>query len=35
VAQGQTSISDIECVRKTFPDFVHQMQGIGCDMQAQ
>lgn len=32
-AHGQSSISDIQCVKKTFPDFVHQMQGIGCDMQ--
>jgi 3-phosphoshikimate 1-carboxyvinyltransferase len=35
VAHGQTSVSHIECVRKTFPDFVHQMQAIGCDMQTQ
>jgi len=35
VASGQTLISNVECVRKTFPDFVTQMQGIGCDMQTQ
>ena len=32
VAAGQTSITNIECIRKTFPDFITQMQGIGCDM---
>ena len=32
VAAGQTVISDVECVKKTFPDFVSQMQTIGCDM---
>jgi len=35
VAGGQTVISDIECVKKTFPDFVGQMQSIRCDMQTQ
>ena len=30
-ARGQTLISDIECVKKTFPDFLGQMQGLGCD----
>ncbi len=35
VASGQTLISDVECVRKTFPQFVAQMQGVGCDMQKQ
>lgn len=34
-ARGQTEISDIECVKKTFPDFVAQMQGVGADMQKQ
>ncbi len=34
-ASGQTIISDVECVKKTFPGFVGQMQGIGCDMQTQ
>ncbi len=34
-AQGQTLIQDIECIKKTFPAFVEQMQGIGCDMQKQ
>jgi len=32
-ADGRTLISDAECVKKTFPDFVRQMQGLGCDMQ--
>ena len=32
IAGGQTAISDIECVRKTFPDYVAQMQAVGCDM---
>ena len=35
LAAGQTVISDIECVKKTFPDFVSQMQGIRCDMRKQ
>ena len=34
-AKGQTLISGVECVKKTFPDYVAQMQGIGCDMQKQ
>ncbi len=33
VASGETLISDAECVRKTFPDFVGQMQSVGCDVQ--
>ena len=32
VADGQTQISDMECVKKTFPAFVEQMRGLGCDM---
>ena len=32
VADRQTTVSEAECVKKTFPDFVAQMQGIGCDM---
>jgi len=32
LAEGESTISDIECVKKTFPDFVHQMQHVGCDM---
>ena len=35
VASGQTLITDIECVKKTFPDFVSQMRGIEADMQSQ
>jgi len=34
VADGQTTISGVECVKKTFPRFVEQMAGIACDMQA-
>jgi len=34
-AKGQTLISNVECVKKTFPDFVAQMQAIGCDMTKQ
>jgi len=34
-ARGQTLITDIDCIKKTFPNFVEQMQGIGCDMQKQ
>ena len=33
--RGQTLISDAECIKKTFPHFVEQMQGIGGDMQKQ
>jgi 3-phosphoshikimate 1-carboxyvinyltransferase len=33
VADGDTEISNAECVKKTFPDFVAQMQSLGCDMQ--
>ena len=32
LAEGQVKISDIECVKKTFPDFVAQMEGVGCDL---
>ncbi len=32
VVAGQISISDIDCVKKTFPHFVPEMQSIGCDM---
>jgi len=35
VASGQTTIRDTECVKKTFPDFVAQMEGIGCDVSVQ
>jgi len=35
VASGQTVITDVECVRKTFPEFVSQMRGIEADMQTQ
>ena len=31
-AEGQSLISDADCVRKTFPGFVSEMSGIGCDM---
>ena len=34
-ARGQTLISDVECVKKTVPGFVGQMQSIRCDMQTQ
>ena len=34
LAGGQTFISDIECVKKTFPRFVKEMQAIGCEMQS-
>ena len=33
VAGGQTHISDIECVKKTFHNFVEQMTMLGCEMQ--
>ena len=35
VASGQTLITDVDCVKKTFPDFVSQMRGIEADMQTQ
>jgi len=35
VASGATVISNIDCIKKTFPDFVTQMQAVGCDMQTQ
>ncbi|OQB85096.1 MAG: 3-phosphoshikimate 1-carboxyvinyltransferase [Planctomycetes bacterium ADurb.Bin126] len=35
VADGATTISDTECVKKTFPNFIEQMQALGCDMQKQ
>ena len=31
-ADGATRIRDVECVKKTFPDFVKQMTAIACDM---
>ncbi|HUU59327.1 MAG TPA: 3-phosphoshikimate 1-carboxyvinyltransferase, partial [Phycisphaerae bacterium] len=34
VAEGDTQISSAQSVKKTFPDFVAQMQGLGCDIQA-
>ena len=33
VADGVTTISDVECVKKTFPDFLAQMRHIGCEME--
>lgn len=33
VADGTTVISDVECVRKTFPAFVQEMQSVGCEME--
>ena len=35
VADGQTVIQDIECVKKTFPDFVNQMENLGCNFEQQ
>ncbi|MFP3937240.1 MAG: 3-phosphoshikimate 1-carboxyvinyltransferase [Phycisphaerae bacterium] len=32
LAEGRTMISTAECIRKTFPDFITQMQSVGCDM---
>ena len=31
-ADAQTAITDIECVKKTFPHYVEAMSNIGCDM---
>ncbi len=33
VADGTTVISDVQCVKKTFPSFLHEMQSIGCEME--
>jgi len=33
VAAGQTIINDIDCVKKTFPNFIEQMAAIACDVQ--
>ncbi|MBT7170568.1 MAG: 3-phosphoshikimate 1-carboxyvinyltransferase, partial [Phycisphaerales bacterium] len=32
-AKGTTTITDIECVKKTFPRFVEELAKIGCDFQ--
>jgi len=32
-AEGTTTITNIECIRKTFPRFVEEMRRLGCDMQ--
>ena len=32
-AESKTRITDIDCVKKTFPGFVDQMATIGCDIQ--
>ncbi|MGC9453271.1 MAG: 3-phosphoshikimate 1-carboxyvinyltransferase [Phycisphaerae bacterium] len=32
LTEGRTMISSVECIKKTFPDFVSQMQSVGCDM---
>jgi 3-phosphoshikimate 1-carboxyvinyltransferase len=34
-AEGPSVVSDIECIKKTFPNFVEQMQAVGCDMRTQ
>jgi 3-phosphoshikimate 1-carboxyvinyltransferase len=31
-AKGRSIISDVDCVKKTFPDFVGEMSALGCDM---
>jgi len=33
IATGTTTITDIECVKKTFPEFVKQMQRVGADLE--
>jgi len=32
LAEGTTVISKVDCVKKTFPGFVGEMQAIGCDL---
>jgi 3-phosphoshikimate 1-carboxyvinyltransferase len=34
-AEGPSLVSDVECIKKTFPNFVEQMQAVGCDMRTQ
>ncbi|MFP4105080.1 MAG: 3-phosphoshikimate 1-carboxyvinyltransferase [Phycisphaerae bacterium] len=34
LADSPSTISDIECVAKTFPDFVQQMKALGAEMDA-
>lgn len=33
LAGGATTITDVECVKKTFPRFVQQMSALGCEME--
>jgi len=35
MAEGQTRISDVECIKKTFPAFVDQMLVLGCDIRTE
>ncbi len=32
-AEGDTEITDVDCVRKSFPDFIPQMESLGADLQ--
>ena len=32
LADGDSKIANIECIKKTFPAFVEQMQAVGCEM---
>ncbi len=34
-AEGPSAVSDVECIKKTFPNFVEEMQAVGCDMRTQ
>ena len=34
-AESQSAVTDVECVKKTFPNFVEQMQAVGCDVRTQ
>ena len=31
-ADGETIVNDVECVKKTFPHFVHEMEHLGALM---
>jgi len=32
-ADGWTRVRNIDCVKKTFPDFVSQMRSLGAEME--
>jgi 3-phosphoshikimate 1-carboxyvinyltransferase len=34
-AGGSSLVGDVECIKKTFPNFVEQMQAVGCDLRTE